>query len=159
MNQPVRVALTQGKSALIDSQDLPFISRWKWYARESNGTWYAARGQWNGKNNTIIKMHRVLLSAKKGYLVDHINHDTLDNTRGNLRLVTSSQNQMNRIASAKSGFKGVALTRNKKRYRTFIKIDGSYRHLGVFDEILEAARAYNRAAKEAFGDYAFFNPV
>jgi len=90
-------------------------------------------------------------------MVDHRNGNGLDNRRANLRPATKSQNGANRLiaASNKSGFKGVDL--KKGRWRAQIKVVGSKIHLGYFDLAEEAARAYDMAAIEAFGEFATLN--
>ena len=93
-----------------------------------------------------------------GSEVDHINRDKLDNRRSNLRLVTHTQNCVNaslRVTNT-SGFKGVNFYRGKY-WRAYIRVN--YRHisLGFFPTAEAAARAYDEAAREHFGEFAFLN--
>jgi hypothetical protein len=88
--------------------------------------------------------------------VDHINRRKLDCRRANLRTASSSQNSANRRPwTGSSPFKGVHRFRDK--WRAKIQVDGAQRHLGVFDSAEAAARAYDAAAVEAFGEFAWLN--
>src|SRR5690348_10789113 len=108
------ISLTQGKSALVDDEDYEYLNQWKWHAYRSKHTWYASRK--GSDHKTHIDMHRMIMCAAAGVLVDHINRDGLDNRRKNLRLCTVGQNNHNRgiNKNSKTGYKGVLLM--KKSY-------------------------------------------
>jgi len=92
------IKLTQGKFAIVDDADYNWLNQWKWYAKIcSNGKRiYVARFQRiNGKPTTIY-MHRIITNCPEDKEVDHINGDSLDNRRKNLRIVTRSENSNNR---------------------------------------------------------------
>ena len=91
----MRIELTQNQFALVDDRDFEYISQWKWGAwwNPETGSFYARR---NYRNIKTYLMHRVIANTPKGMICDHINHDTLDNRRCNLRNVTPSQSNMNR---------------------------------------------------------------
>lgn len=110
----------------------------------------------NGKQYNH-KAHRIVLGLSAGdtCLVDHINRNPLDNRRSNLRLCSISQNNMNRQATSRSGFKGVSP--NGSGWAAHIKRDRKVRHLGTYRTKEEAARAYDAAAKSLFGEFAFLN--
>ena len=105
-------------------------------------------------------MHKLLCPCEPGREVDHVDGNTLDNRRHNLRSVTRSQNSINKRApkSNTSGFKGVSQVRTGK-WAAYIKKDYQKHHLGTFDTKEEAARAYNRAARQLFGEHALLNEV
>ena len=88
--------------------------------------------------------------------VDHRNGDSQDNSLGNLRAATSSQNAANSKLSKlnKTGFKGVSLGKHAKRFRASIKVDGKFIGLGSFDTAIEAHKAYCEAAQKFFGEFA-----
>jgi hypothetical protein len=105
-------------------------------------------------------LHRLILDAPPGMLVDHINGNGLDNRRSNIRLATPSQNSVNRRFPNKTGFRGVHLNR-KGRFVAGIssqsKTGARSQKLGTFDTAEEAARAYDRAASEKWGEFAILN--
>ncbi len=104
-------------------------------------------------------MHRIIMNAPVGKQVDHINHNGLDNRKENLRLATPAQNQANQKLSKAntSGFKGVSFDKKKKKWAAYIGKQS--RNLGRFLDIRDAARAYNDAAKLAYGEFAKLNPL
>lgn len=147
-----RVSLTQGKVAIIDVESIPIIAPYRWRTlRGSSGIFYAMTGG-------MLSMHRLLMGAEKGELVDHEDHDGLNNRLGNLRRATKAQNAMNcrtLRTNNTSGYKGVA--RYRKKWQAGINLNGKRNHLGNFDTPEEAARAYDRAAVELFGEFACLN--
>ncbi len=159
-----KIPLTQGKFALIDDADYELISPYKWhYADYLNGRGYAKSSN-KGKRPYLIRMHRLIMAAKPSEKIDHINMNTLDNRRANLRKVTQSQNMINAgIRSTNtSGFKGVCyLNRSdmKSKWLATIWKDGKQVHLGTHATKEEAALAYNKAAIELHGKYARLNQV
>lgn len=94
------ISLTQGKVAIVDDEDFEYLNRWKWHARKNGQTWYALRSKsWRiqGKRYGItIPMHRVIMGAPEGRVIDHLNRDGLDNRRSNLRVTTFEENARNR---------------------------------------------------------------
>ncbi len=152
---PREIPLTQGKVALVDDEDYERVSQRKWW-RWANG--YAA-AYIDGK---VIPLHRFILNAKKGDEIDHINTNKLDCRRANLRLCTRSQNVMNTRLRADNttGFKGISYIKKKrgtKKYSAHLKIGTRRIHLGYFYAPVEAARAYDKAAREHFGEFARLN--
>lgn len=150
------ITLTQGRVALVDDEDFDWVSAWKWHARKSFGGFYAARTTSKGGK---VFLHRAILKAPTGMYVDHINGDSLDNRRANLRLVTHQQNMMNRVLSSSntSRFKGVYWQNRGGRWIAKIKYNQKIRHIGTFLTEEDAARAYDTVARELFGDYGRFN--
>ena len=160
----LQIQLTQGKVALIDDRDLELVSQFSWVAAKDHNhdIWYA---QANIKaptgTRTTVTMHRLIMSAPKGKLVDHRNGDGLDNQRSNLRFCTHAENSRN-MANCKphsSRFKGVSWHRGKGRWTAQICTNRKLRSLGAFDSELEAAAAYNAAAKIYHGEFARLNEL
>jgi len=154
----ILIPLTQGKFAKIDDDDFEKISFCKW---NFNCGYADGNKRVDGKFKHI-KMHRVILCAPKGYYVDHINHDMLDNRKENLRICTSSQNVGNSVLSkrSKTGFKGVYYGPSyskQKPYMAHICKNRKLIHLGMYATIEEAAEAYNKKAIELFGEFANLN--
>jgi hypothetical protein len=148
------ITLTRGKVALVDDADYEWLNQWKWRAIKNGGNWYAVRRQ-DGK---IIFMHRLVIDAPDGVTVDHRNGDGLHNWRANLRLCTQTQNSRNRKKSklASGLFKGVTFEQGRY-YRARIKVDRKTINLGYFLSAVQAARAYDEAAKKYFGEFARLN--
>lgn len=106
-----------------------------------------------------MTMHRWILGAQLGVEVDHKNGDKLDNRKGNLRPANASQNRANSklYKSSTSGFKGVSFDKKKKKWRAYLVIGKKQKWLGHFSTAEEAARAYDAAAREHFGEFARSN--
>ena len=144
---------------LVSETDYELASQWKWHLR--NG--YPCRAIWisqSPRRRKYASLHRVLLGAKDGETVDHINGNPLDNRRSNLRICTQLENSRNRkITGGSSQFKGVSLDIEVGRFSALIRINKVLKHLGYFDNEADAARCYNAAATEYFGEFARLNPV
>jgi hypothetical protein len=158
------IPLTQGKVALVDDEDYDRIvnSGYHWRATYTKGLWYATAGYWkDGKMHTII-MHRFILGlAKYQPFVDHVDGDGLNNCRANMREVTHTQNMQNRgKRKGSSQYKGVRLdlSKNYKNpWRASIRNNGVLHDLGRYATEQEAACAYDREARNLFGEYARTN--
>lgn len=126
----------------------------------------ALTGMWNCPNGYVVGtyngeysiFHRVVMNAKKGEVVDHINGDTLDNRRSNLRVCSYSQNSKNQKISKrnKTGVVGVCMSKNGK-YIAQIRSDGKDMYLGSFKTIEEAIKARKDAELKYFGKYRRYN--
>jgi hypothetical protein len=152
----LRIALTKGQFAVIEAAD-SWMDRYRWNATEIRGRYYA----YAKLDGRMTYMHRLLMGNPPKMEVDHKNGDTLDNRRSNLRIVTHAQNLANQrlhVRSA-SGFKGVSWDKKSKKWAAHIKYQCRKRHLGYFAVKEDAARAYNAAATELFGEYARLNPL
>ena len=106
-------------------------------------------------------MSRFILNTPKGKHTDHINHDTLDNRKCNLRICTVAQNSFNRKLSVRntSGYKGVSWNKELKKWYASIKFQYKSYSLGLFSNKIDATIAYNMAAKKYFGEFAYINPL
>lgn len=155
-----RIYLNHGKTTLIDDEDYQFISQFKW--RSHNGYAHRYSRKYEGPPRTIY-IHRVLMGLALGDTrqVDHINGDKLDNRRLNLRICTRSQNAMNssRKRSGSSQYKGVGFYKRDHKWQAQIKINNKLTYLGLFTSEIEAAKAYNKAAKEHFKEFAKLNSI
>jgi HNH endonuclease/AP2 domain len=151
------IKLTQGKFAIVDDEDFERVNQYKWCFQQG----YALRGQWikGEKITKIIGLHRFIMNPKKDEFIDHINGNGLDNRKENLRIVTKQQNAFNsnKPITNTSGYKGVSFFRRDKKWRAVIKLNQKYVHIGYFDDKITAAKAYDKKAKELFGNFAKLN--
>ena len=158
------IPLTKGLSAIIDDEDYPELMKYQWYAVGKPGKEYAARfGSHDGhQSSQHIRMHRVLMNAPNDVEVDHINGNTLDNRKSNLRLASRAENSRNRTKFKVGGysmFKGVTYHKRDGYWQAGIKVDGKSVHLGCFKNEIESAKAYNDAALRYFGEFANLNNI
>ena len=153
------IPLTRNRTALVDREDYDTINKHKWYCSTLG---YAVRNyiKRNGSRG-ILYMHREILGVLDGRSVDHINHNTLDNRKGNLRFANKSKNGMNRQINSNNttGYKGVTFRKDTGKYRAHITKDGKRNWLGQYRTIEEAARAYNEKAIELFGEFTKLNII
>lgn len=150
-----QIPLSRGLVALVDDADFDLVSAvGKWYANPSDRTFYARKNFSRGGRYFSVRMHTLITGWP---LVDHLNGNGLDNRRLNLRQATHSQNAMNRgmRSDNTSGYKGVGLRRGA--WTAEIYVHGVQHYLGRFLSAEEAARAYDAAAAELFGEFARLN--
>ena len=135
------IPLTQGKFAIVDDEDYEWLSRHKWYAQWSRYTnsFYAVR---RPSKQRLIYMSREILGLKKGDIrqADHINHNTLNNLKSNLRIVTLQQNHWNN-----NNPKGYYFHKASNKYLAHIGLNGKRIYLGLFCTTKEAHNAYLQA--------------
>lgn len=151
--------LNKGKFAKVDDADWEDVSRYKWLCHEAaNGRFYAVRG--SGKSGIKVSLHRHILGlTDPKTLCDHRDLDGLNNQRGNLRTCNKSQNATNRKVDkrSKTGFKGVTWHGQMNKWRAYIVLNYKQKHLGLFADPTEAAKAYDRAAIEMHGEFCRLN--
>ena len=151
-----RIALAQGKYAIVDPEDYERLSKYKWRVCFSRYTYYAQRAVRVGKKWTSVMMHREIIKVGDDMVVDHINHNGLDNRKANLRAATIAQNAWNRRRS-KSRFMGMRWDKQMRRWQVVVSHQGKREHIGYFDDKIKAARAYDRAARKYHGEFAVLN--
>lgn len=154
------ITLTKGFKAFVDDADFEMLSGFKWYALKKGHNIYAL--SWCKGTGATIRMHRLLLNAKKGEIVDHINGNGLDNRRENLRIVSASINTLNskHYATNTSGYRGVRKTKKwVARFAQRVAGKYVYHHLGTFDTPEEAHEAYQREVFKRCGVYAGRNQL
>lgn len=155
------IILTQGKVALVDDADYEGLSKHDWYAIKSGSKFYAVRQVAVGPyKQRTIRMHRQLMGCPEAMEVDHENGDGLANWRDNLRVCTHAQNQAaskTKRAGTSSRFRGVSWYKRGKCWHAQIKFEGKQIFLGYFKVEEDAARAYDRASPQFFGEFAQFN--
>lgn len=150
-----KIYLSKGKCAVVDDCDYTHLSEHSWYV---NYQGYACREVYlctKSKKRKTIYMHREILDASSPkVIIDHINRDKLDNRRANLRQCCRTKNTYNKAGrKGTSEYKGVCFDKSRGKWLARI----GTRHLGRFNIETEAAMAYDNAAIERYGEYAYLN--
>lgn len=159
---PIAISLTQGKFALISEEDFDLVHPYRWHViqgQRKSGTPYKTYAARKHEGKTRY-MHHEILPKQRGRKVDHINGDTLDNRRENLRYVTSRQSCMNTFKTCNkktSRYKGVHWSKAWGRWRAQIMFEGRTKMLGGFESEQQAAKAYDLEASKLFGVFAKLN--
>ena len=162
-----RIPLNHGKFALVDDEDYEAMARHNWsVSTNPSGTDYAVRNAKGDHGRRSIYMHREIAGAHRGQCVDHINGNGLDNRRANLRLCVHRENIWNQKprrtmngVPVTSLYKGVYWNKRGLRWMARIRVAGHLSYLGLFTSEHDAARAYNAAALEHFGEFARPNVI
>lgn len=149
------IPLTQGQQTIVDDEDYTFLMQWKWYCHQG----YARRTEGGGRKARQIHMHRIILKAPENMEVDHIDGDKLNNQKVNLRLVSHASNTQNARPrkDGRSPFKGVIWHSQSNKWRPRITVNHRRIHLGYFTDEIEAAKAYDHAARKYHGEFARLN--
>lgn len=153
-----RIKLPTGEFAIFDDEDYELVNQYTWYLHVTPTGRQYVRTTWKKKNKS---MHRLIMKAKKGQVVDHRNGNGLDNRRCNLRLCTMQENIRNmKPRPHSSKYKGVSKGKDKKKWSAQIEL-GKRKviRLGTFVREVDAARAYDDAALKHFGEFAYINGV
>ena len=150
-----RIPLTQGQIALVDDEDFDWLNQWKW---RFDGRYVVRTITISFKTRITIWMHRFIMSTSDSRLCDHINHNTLDNQRHNLRNVNNFQSAMNRRIhkNNKSGYKGV-VRRGNNSWRATVDFKGKHVFCRTFPSAIDAAKAYDENALKWHGEFAYLN--
>jgi hypothetical protein len=172
-----KIDIGRGYRALVDDDDYNWLIRLKWYAQRTpqrvEPRTHLTK-EHEGRNwYRCITMARLIMGDPNGLSIDHINGNPLDNRKSNLRSCTQSQNSANRKKyksyrgrGMTSRYRGVSLKRCMQeggKYGPYfywvanVTLNRKQKCLGHFKSEYEAARAYDNAAREAFGDFAVLN--
>jgi hypothetical protein len=155
------IYLTRGLYTIIDAEDYERVNAFKWYAKQTSGSWYACRKTMCGTKNKYEDVQHFIL-GDYSKMIDHIDGDGLHNWKSNLRFCTSSENGMNQRVqknrlTKSSIYKGVQFPKKSKKYLASIRKNSVVYNLGSFTNEIDAAKAYDKAAKEMFGEFANLN--
>jgi hypothetical protein len=150
---PLSGKMGVGKFAIVDDEDYCFVCDKAWWLNNCHGKYYPSARI----GDKLISLHRFIMQAQKGQIIDHINGDLLDNRKCNLRFCTTLQNRFNRgpQKNNKTGFKGVFVRKNGSCFAVIKHMKVMW--LGKFPNIIEAAKAYDDAALKYFGEFAWLN--
>lgn len=158
-----KIKLPCGEKCIFDRDDFDLIKYYHWY---KNHDGYAVAGVWNKtkKRNDQIRMHRVIMGVDNTKVnIDHKNRNKLDNRKDNLRISNHSTNAANMKVRKDNllGVKGVRKIKTRQGYsfQTRITRNGKVYYLGGHKTISEAAKTYNKAAQQLFGEFALLNDI
>ena len=147
--------------ALVDDEDFERVNKFRWCMDIQHGIYYAVRTVRDNTGRCSQEiMHRKIMNCETEKIIDHIDGNGLNNQKSNLRFCTNQQNQMNRKPNEKSEsrFKGVVFDHNNNnKCRALIRNNGKLKSIGYFKNEIDAAKAYDKAAKECFGEFARLN--
>jgi HNH endonuclease len=155
-----RIYLGEEEWAIVEPEDYYRFGNFKWGINGSGDRYYAVRNAKTGTGKTKrVYMHREIMNPPAGLFVDHKNNDPLDNRRENLRLATRSQNMQNKRKkkNATSKYFGVHLIKAEKKWSARVKHEGKLVFSARFDNEIDAAHAYDAAAKKYHGEFARLN--
>lgn len=152
------ILLNKGYTCLVDDSDYEYLNKFKWsVVKYKNGT-YAVRCIWNNKKTVLILMHRQILNVtNRKILVDHKDHNGLNNQKNNIRLCTNSQNQKNKKPRGTSMYLGVSYSNIRMKWVAQININGKQKGLGRFDCEIDAAKKYDEYALLYHKEFANLN--
>lgn len=155
------IQLTRGFVTIVDEADFEWLSQWRWSAHRERNYIYAVRSVRPPGRPRTLRIHREIAQPSAAEHVDHINGDTLDNRRSNLRCCSHGENMANRVGNRvrRTGvtYKGVRRQNRANAYRASIQKGGRTIALGSHPTAEAAARAYDEAAKKHHGAFARLN--
>ena len=154
------IELNKGYFTQVDDDDYDFLIQWKWRVNIKKHTCYVYRntriGGRKGRSITI-HIHRLIMHTPPDLVIDHKDHNGLNNQKSNLRNCTRQQNQRNQTGRGVSKYLGVTYDKDRHVWRANIKIDKDKKWMGRFPTEIEAAVAYDQKAIIYFGEFAHLN--
>lgn len=155
------INLTQGKTALVDDEDYEYLNQFKWYAQKHGRGFRVVRtaSLKEGKNKKTLFMHKEILSYSGELDIDHIDCNSLNNQKNNLRLCTHLENCANVLGRNKqTKYKGITWAKKRKRWSVQIGHNKKRYWLGYFVNEIDAAKKYNEKAI-SFNSYYKLNKI
>lgn len=164
LNSHAVIYLKTGEKVLIDSDfaDTARIFPWSYRGNRDNNKYVAACVTYGKNKKRYVLIHHLIIGKKDGFVVDHINGNTLDNRKSNLRHVTPSENSTNGKSRKSHDYSApVGVTIGKKfgkelAYRVRVKIDGKMKHVGWYDSLEEASEVAKREHLKQYGENSFY---
>jgi hypothetical protein len=146
-----QIELDTGAFAFVDDEDFDYLDRFSWREQRAPHTSYAMTAISSGDKDCGLGMHTMITLCPTGLLVDHLNHNGLDNQRHNLRCTSSRQNSFNRAAIRDSVFPGVH--RQGDKWNATVHLEGETRYLGQFVVEIDAWTAVKRCLEYRFSKH------
>jgi len=147
----------RGIDLLLDEEDKHLLYEYRWFKqRDRDGNVYLSSFLTKDKVRTKnVKLHRLIIGCKIGEMVDHINGNTMDNRKSNLRLCTFSQNRVNakKQKNNTSGYPGVTLDKRSNKWHAQICKDKRWHSCGYWNTPEQAYEAYLKKGKELYGEF------
>lgn len=151
----------RGELVTVDWGDYLVLRNFKWRSHERGYIRTSIRidHEDGSYGYQVLSVHRLVMGARPGQLVDHIDGNPFNNCRSNLRIATSAQNVWNSRCrkNSKSKYKGLTWVAKRKNWRVRIRANGELIELGCFRDRDAAVKAYNEAAKKYHGEFAWLN--
>ena len=152
------IQLTQGYFTKVDDGDFEKLIKYKWHVSPGGRLKKYPRAVRGNHSGNYFHMSRQIMNCPKSMVVDHINRDTLDNRKCNLRIVNRSQNLINSgYRKNLSGFKGVTWHNQNKKWQAKIIVKGKQIYFGLYDDKIKAAKSYDKNVTKLFGKYCVTN--
>lgn len=161
-----KIPLTKDQVVLVDDEDFRWLSLWDWNAyfdkKYSTPTYHARRTvhfklpDGTPSSQTLL-MSRFIMNPEYNEVVDHIDGDTLNNQKKNLRVCSHAENCRNRSPQNGRKFKGITWSKASKKWTACLYLMGKRKHLGYFNDPSDAAHAYDIAARKTYGKFARLN--
>jgi hypothetical protein len=155
-----RIKLTRGQYAIVDPEDFERLNQLEWHCTHRGYAKRAVPDKSAKGRQRLVWMHRELCPVPEGMFVDHINRNRLDNRKANLRPATHRQNVWNRTLNRKLGgtfYRGIRWDKSRKKWRVRLRVDGHLKSFGFYSDEVEAAKAYDRVARQHRGEFASLN--
>jgi hypothetical protein len=156
------IQLPKNQFVIVDDDDFEKLNKYKWWIKghDNNSRLYVIRTIKINRKRKHIKMHREIMGFPEKKSIDHIDHNGLNNQKSNLRICTFENNyNARKLTIGSSKYKGVNKREKYIAFRARIRFNKKLIHLGYFKKEIEAAKAYNEAAKKYFGEYACLNKI
>ena len=154
------ITTKKGQEIIIDDEDWEKVKDYTWHADKIRNILYARTSTYDGVKQTWITMHRLLMGNPIGMVIDHIDGNGLNNQKSNLRICTNQQNCANsRKRHGASQYKGICWHNDTKKWSAHICSHWHQSFLGYYENEIDAAVAYNIAAKRLFGEFANLNVI
>ena len=158
MKETMEIPLTRGQVAIVDADDFEWLSQYKWHAHwdEHMQGYYAACSKSVAKKLGTTRMHRAIMKAKPGEIVDHIDGDGINNSKSNLRIATIRENAKNRKVSSSNTttVTGVYFDNKSKKWVVKIQVDKKLITVGYFYDFNDAVEARKKAEEKYYGEFA-----